>query len=86
MPEAGVLYGVTLFCPEPVVLGATSWSFDQPFDWPPAQPSDVGAPYAVPGVVKVISDDKAVFRADVNGSVLTLTKVAGNPNPLPECL
>jgi hypothetical protein len=88
VPEVGVLYRVTLFCSEPVVLGATSWSFDQPFDWPPAQPSkDVFSyPYAVLGVVKVISDDKAVFRADVNGSVLTLTKLAGNSNPLSECL
>jgi hypothetical protein len=77
MPQVGVLYRVTPYRAEPIVLGATSWSFDEPVNWPPQEPSDViSMPYAVPGVLKLISEDKAVFRADVDGSFLALTKVA----------
>jgi hypothetical protein len=74
-PQVGASYRVTLFCPESVALGTTWWSFDETKeDWPPPG-SNVGMmPYPVPGVVTLISKDKAVFRADVNGAQFGLTR------------
>lgn len=78
-PQVGASYRVTLFCAESVALGTTWWSFDETKDswsWPPPA-SGVGMmPYPVPGVVTLISEDKAVFRADVNGAQLGLTRTA----------
>ena len=73
-------YGVTLYCPIPIRLGDTWWAFDDPSHWPPAKPrwpwDSVSSPYQVPGIVVLSSTSKAVFRADVDGSELQLTRGA----------
>jgi hypothetical protein len=75
-PQVGASYRVTMFCPESIPLGTTWWSFDETNqDWPPREQTDViMTPYPVPGVVTLISENKAVFRADVNGAQFGLTR------------
>ncbi|MDP9273345.1 MAG: hypothetical protein M3O93_07450, partial [Chloroflexota bacterium] len=57
--------------------GTTWWSFDEPYTWPPPDPNQpIIMPYSVAGVLTLTSPDKAVFRADVNGARLGLTRTA----------
>jgi hypothetical protein len=85
-PQVGVAYRVTLYCALPVELGSTWWQFDKGAPWPPALTRDQGtSPYPVPGLITVSSSTSAVFRADVDGSSLRLTKLGAKP-PLAGCI
>ncbi len=42
-------------------------------------------PYPVPGVITLKSATKAVFRADIDGSLLNLTRVTDIPGPVELC-
>jgi hypothetical protein len=80
-PEVGVAYRVTLSCSIPFALGATWWDFDKPHTWPPQKPGVMQqSPYPVPGVITLKSANEAVFRVDIDGSLLTLTRLAGTPD------
>ena len=85
-PQVGVAYRVTLYCAHPVEMGSTWWRFDKGASWPPAMPRDQGmSPYPVPGLITLSSSTTAVFRADVDGSSLAMTKLAAKP-PLAGCI
>ena len=85
-PQVGVAYRITVWCAIPFALGATWWSFDQHQTWPPEKPGVMQqSPYPVPGVVTLKSADKAVLRADIDGSLLTLTRLTTAPSPLEGC-
>ena len=85
-PQVDVAYRVTLYCALPVEIGSTWWRFDKGAPWPPALPRDQGmSPYPVPGLITLSSATTAVFRADVDGSRLSLTKLAAKP-PLAGCV
>jgi len=85
-PQVGVAYRVTLYCALPVEVGSTWWQFDKSAPWPPALPRGRGmSPYPVPGLITISSSTTAVFRADVDGSSLAMTKLAAKP-PLAGCI
>src|SRR2546428_3437100 len=85
-PQVGVAYRVTLYCALPVEVGSTWWRFDTGAPWPPALPSDQGVePDPAPGRFTLRTNTSAVFRADVDGSMLGLTKLATSP-PLAGCI
>ena len=85
-PQVGVAYRVTLYCALPVEVGSTWWRFGKGAPWPPALPRDQGmSPYPVPGLITLSSSTTAVFRADVDGSSLSMTQLAAKP-PLAGCI
>ena len=69
---------MAVFCEAPLRVGDTTWLFAENEPWPPDEPhwifDSVGSPYAVHGVLTITDDDHAVFRADVDGSRLHLTR------------
>jgi hypothetical protein len=57
---------------------------DEP--WPPPLSDDRGTtPYPVPGIIRLLNSDHALFRADVDGSELALTRMKLAP-PRVACL
>lgn len=79
--QMAVQYKVTFYCPADKAIGDGFWRFDHPSPWPPEIPSTVMmAPHAVPGTFTLISETTGAFQADVDGSVLTMTKVT---DPVP---
>jgi hypothetical protein len=75
-PAVGVNYRVSPSCPAPLQVGTTIWVFEMTGrTWPPAEPKyEYMLPYPVPGVISLSSDTAAVFRADVNGEVIPMTR------------
>lgn len=74
--QIGVEYRITFYCPLDTAIGDAFWRFDDPAAWPPEIPTTfMKAPYAVPGTFTLISQSTGAFKADVDGSVLTMTRV-----------
>ena len=85
-PDVGVAYRMSIYCQLPLQVGSTWWQFAPRQSWPRALPHDQGtSPYPVPGILTLSSASNATFRADVDGSNLGLTKMAGKP-PLTGCI
>jgi hypothetical protein len=67
-----------VFCSAPIRVGDSIWLFDDSDPWPPDEPhwifDSVGSPYAVHGVLTITAADQAIFRADVDGSRMTLVR------------
>ena len=77
-PQVGASYRLNVFCSAPLTVGDSIWLFDDSDPWPPHEPhwifDSVGSSYAVPGVLTIIAADEAIFRADVDGSRMTLVR------------
>jgi hypothetical protein len=77
-PEVGVGYRITVFCPAPIEVGNSVWLFTGHESWPPDKPhgpfDSVVSPYPVPGLLTLTSRTEAVFRADIDGSELRLSR------------
>lgn len=75
----GVAYRYTPYCSVDVAIGDTWWRFVDPTKWPEYPPpgifENVGDPAPMPGIVILSSTDRAVFRADVDRSVLALVRI-----------
>ena len=80
----GVAYQLTVYCPADVAIGDAFWRFESGSTWPPEIRVTINgttyasSPYAVPGTFTRTSPTTAVFKADVDGSVL-LMKRTENP-------
>jgi hypothetical protein len=81
-PIVGVAYRITFQCPIPLPLGSTWWDFDNPEPWPAQLPGNViYSTWDVPGIITLLSADAARFRADVDGSELSMTRLETQPTP-----
>jgi hypothetical protein len=84
-PQVGVGYRVTFYCSVSFAIGDTWWDFDGwDFDdsssikWPPPLPVGLfdspGDPYKVPGILTLTSDATGNFVADVDHSMLPVSR------------
>jgi len=84
-PPVGVGYRVTFYCEVSFAIGNTWWDFDgwdfndpSAIKWPPPLPPSLfdspGDPYPVPGIVTLTSDVTGNFVADVDQSVLPVSR------------
>ena len=80
----GVAYQLTVYCPIDVAVGDAFWRFESGSTWPPEIQVTINgttyasSPYAVPGTFTLMSPTTAVFKADVDGSILLMTRTT-NP-------
>jgi hypothetical protein len=93
--EVGVAYGVVVYCDIPIELGGLWWAFpagphawpaDNRAPWPLSIWETISSPYEVTGIVTLVSPTEAVFRADSDGTALSLSGHEENPTPGLACL
>lgn len=91
----GVAYGVEAWCLLPIEVGGLWWAFPEQAIEPPPMPippfpfsiwADIGDPSPVPGVLTLSSATEAVFRADSDGSELSMTAMRKKPRAGYGCL
>jgi hypothetical protein len=79
-PQVGTSYRLNVYCSAPVRVGDSIWLFDDSDPWPPDEQDSmfgtIESPYAVRGVLTITAEDEAIFRADVDGSHMTLVRGA----------
>jgi hypothetical protein len=80
-PQVGVGYRVTFYCPASFAIGDTWWDFDGwdlhgygAIKWPPPLPGNNGDPAEVPGILTLTSNLTGNFVADVDRSVLPVSR------------
>jgi hypothetical protein len=93
--EIGVAYGVETWCMFPIEMGGLWWAFPTgaieppPVEIPPfpfSMFARVGNPYPAPGVLILSSPNRAVFRADSDGSEFPVSGLRQNPMEGMGCL